>query len=286
MSKNLSPAKVQAELNKLSKTSKTQSVNDLRMVLALERIVARVEAHKILSKHFVFKGGFVLLKVTESDRFTRDVDALALGLSRKQVPKLMGEALSENLQDGLWFGDIKSNDLKAKGPYRGYNFNVAFTIGNTPTPSDPKIKKFSRINIDIGFDDALDTIPEKQTMISILSIEQPVTWSVYPFEFIFAEKLEALFSRGSNNSRSKDIYDMQLIFNKCKDRKSLLKANRKTFEKRETPTPKSFLATAQEFELSVLRTAWGSVELSTGKESFDSVWAAFLSVLRSLESKP
>lgn len=108
MRKTLSPTKVQAELNRLAKTKKTHSVNDFRMILALERIIARVEVHKILSKHFVFKGGFVLLKMTDSERFTRDVDVLAIGLSRKQVPKLMEEALSENLQDGLWCGVVCS----------------------------------------------------------------------------------------------------------------------------------------------------------------------------------
>ena len=71
----------------------------------------------------------------------------------------------------------------------------------------------------MGFGDALDSVPEKQSMPSILASEDPVTWSVYPFEFIFAEKMEALFSRGSNNSRSKDIYDMQLIFGKIKNKK-------------------------------------------------------------------
>ncbi|MBX7232249.1 MAG: nucleotidyl transferase AbiEii/AbiGii toxin family protein, partial [Bdellovibrionales bacterium] len=110
------------------------------------------------------------------------------------------------------------------------------------------------------------------------------TWSVYPFEFIFAEKMEALFSRGSNNSRSKDIYDMQLIFGKIKDKKLLRRAIQKTFENRKTPIPESFFVTAQDFELAVLRKAWGSVELSTGHESFDVVWEKFLVVLQSLES--
>ena len=43
MSKIISPNKVQAELNKLAKTTKTHSINDLRMVLALERVIARIE---------------------------------------------------------------------------------------------------------------------------------------------------------------------------------------------------------------------------------------------------
>ena len=120
MSKIITADKVRIELNKVAKLSKSHSENDLRMVLALERVIARVEAHKKLAKHFVFKGGFVLLKTTNSDRFTRDVDALALGLSSKQVPKLMAEALAKDLQDGLWFGDIKCKDLASQGPYGGY----------------------------------------------------------------------------------------------------------------------------------------------------------------------
>jgi predicted nucleotidyltransferase component of viral defense system len=287
MSKMISPEKIQLEISKLAKTTKILSVNDLRMVLALERVIARVESHKKISKHFVFKGGFVLLKTINSDRFTRDVDALAIGLSRKQVPALMEEALSQDLQDGLWFGDIKTSDLVNQGPYGGYTFNVAFTIGKAPSEKDPKIKKFSRIHIDIGFGDALESVPEKQSMPSILASPAsgaPVTWSIYPFEFIFAEKMEALFSRGSNNSRAKDIYDMQLIFEKIKDRTLLRRAIQKTFENRKTPVPESFLATAQDFELAVLRKAWGSVELSTGDEPFDTVWGKFLTVLRSLEA--
>ena len=284
MSKVISPDKIQLELNKLSKTSRTLSVNDLRMILALERVIARLENHKTLSKHFVFKGGFVLLKTVNSDRFTRDVDALAIGLSRKKVPDLVEDALSQDLQDGLWFGDVKTSDLVNQGPYGGYTFNAAFTIGTAPLAKDSKIKKFSRIRIDVGFGDALESVPEKQSMPSILASEEPVTWSVYPFEFIFAEKMEALFSRGSNNSRSKDIYDMQLIFGKIKDKKLLHKAILKTFENRKTPIPESFLATAQDFELAVLKKAWGSVELSTGEEPFDDVWKKFLKVLRTLES--
>lgn len=247
-------------------------------------MIARVESHKKLSKHFVFKGGFVLLKTINSDRFTRDVDALAIGLSRQQVPNLVVDALSQDLQDGLWFGDVKTSHLENQGPYGGYTFNAAFTIGKVASAKDPKIKKFSRIRIDVGFGDALDSVPDKQFMPSILASEEPVTWSVYPFEFIFAEKMEALFSRGSNNSRSKDIYDMQLIYGKIKDKKLLRKAIQKTFENRKTPIPESFLATAQDFELAVLKKAWGSVELSTGDEPFDDIWRKFLSVLRTLES--
>jgi hypothetical protein len=64
---------IRAALVDLSKKSPSFSINELRIILALERIVARLIAHKFLEKHLVFKGGFVLLKTLGSTRFTRDL---------------------------------------------------------------------------------------------------------------------------------------------------------------------------------------------------------------------
>ena len=89
-------------------------------------------------------------------------------------------------------------------------------------------------------------------MTSILLDSKPISWSVYPLESIFAEKLEALFSRGSANSRAKDVYDLPLIYPKC-NRAKLLTAISRTFAHRGTPLPASLLETARSFELSILR---------------------------------
>jgi hypothetical protein len=62
MSKMISPDKIQLELNKLAKAAKTLSVNDLRMILALERVIARVENHKKLSKHLFSKADLFCLR--------------------------------------------------------------------------------------------------------------------------------------------------------------------------------------------------------------------------------
>ncbi len=57
------------------------SINELRVIIALERAVARFEHEPLLAEHLVFKGGLVLLKSFDSLRFTRDADALAIGIS-------------------------------------------------------------------------------------------------------------------------------------------------------------------------------------------------------------
>lgn len=276
--------RVMDSLKKLAKDSKGNSLNELRMIVALERAIARLESHPRLSTHIVFKGGFVLLKTVDTVRFTRDVDALALGISRERVPEMVDRALKLDLDDGLWYGDFEVEDLVDQGSYGGYRFNCAFQIGDPPPKGDSKIKKLSRIHIDVGFGDPVETVPKKQPMTSILPEGKPVSWSVYPLEYIFAEKLEALFSRGSANSRAKDVYDMPLIFSKCGNKKAIIDAVLRTFTHRKTAIPDSFIATAGAFDLSILRGAWPSVELMDANHSFDESWRETLACLQYLDS--
>lgn len=272
-------------LKKLAKDGKGSSINELRMVVALERAIARLESHPRLSSHLIFKGGFVLMKTVDTVRFTRDVDALAIGVSRQRVPEMVKRALTLDLDDGLWYGDLEVEDLEDQGSYGGYRFNCAFQIGDHPKNDDPKIKKFSRIHIDMGFGDPVEFEPKKETMLSILPYGKPISWSIYPLEYIFAEKLEALFSRGSANSRAKDVYDMPLIFPKCEDKKALLRAIVRTFTHRKTEVPTSFAARANTFDLSIMRGAWPSVELMSSANSFEDSWREMMVCLAKLDAE-
>ena len=282
MNRALEGRRVMNALKKIAKEARGSSINELRMIVALERAVARLENHPRLSSHIVFKGGFVLLKTIDTSRFTRDVDALAIGISRERVSEMVARALKLDLDDGLWFGDIKTEDLVDQGSYGGYRFNCAFQIGDPPK-EESKIKKLSRIHIDMGFGDPVEVIPAKRPMTSILPDGKPVSWSVYPLEYIFAEKLEALFSRGSANSRAKDVYDMPIVFLECKDKQKLRKAVLRTFSHRSTPVPDSFESGARSFDLSVLRSAWRSVELTEQTQSFEETWDELLGCLGRLD---
>jgi hypothetical protein len=271
-------------LKALSRASKGQSINELRVIVALERAIARIEAHPRLSSHFVFKGGFVLLKTVDTPRFTRDVDALAIGVPRERVPEMIDRALKLDLDDGLWFTDLKTEDLVDQGSYGGYRFTCAFQIGEALKATDPKIKKLSRIHIDVGFGDPVESVPAKQVMRSILPEGKPVSWSVYPLEYIFAEKLETLYLRGSANSRAKDVYDLGLIFSKIPDHSALLRSIEHTFSHRKTSQPASFESEASLFDQSLLRSSWKSVELSDESTSFEMAWTRLMAGLRQLDA--
>ncbi|MCI0446524.1 nucleotidyl transferase AbiEii/AbiGii toxin family protein [bacterium] len=193
----------------LAKIDNRYSVNEIRIIVALERAIARLAQNKDLAKHLIFKGGFVLLKSYDSGRFTRDVDALAVGISKEKLKDLIAMALTEEFDDGFWFGDVRVQNLSNQGEYGAYRFDCAFHIGE---PDRKKLRKYSRIHIDINFSDRLPVSPPNQQLQSLLEDEAEIIWKVYPIEYILAEKIQIVFDRGSANSRAKDLFDLNHYF--------------------------------------------------------------------------
>ncbi len=256
------------------------SINELRIIVALERAIARLSQNKELAEHLVFKGGFVLLKSYESLRFTRDADALAVAISKEKLKKLICTALSIDLEDGLWFGDIQVQELTEQGEYGAYRFDCAFQIGE---PDLKKLRKFSRIHIDVGFSDRLPTKPANQTMPSVLEYEEPVTWRIYPIEYIIAEKIQTLFDRGSANSRAKDIYDLIYLFPRCSNWTKMISALQQTFKNRETPIPSSFFTHVKDFDRTILKAAWPGIKVLDEKNNFDKTWEILTNHLKDID---
>jgi predicted nucleotidyltransferase component of viral defense system len=281
MSQKMTGHQIMQRIKKIARNVPGGTVNELRIIFALERAVSRLETHSRLSDHLIFKGGFVLLKTIETNRFTRDLDALAYEISKKDIPELVKNALCVDLNDGVWFGDIIVEDLKDQGLYGGLRFDCAYQIGDPP-PAE-KIRKLSRVHIDVGFGDEMDSAPSRKKMSSIVYEVESISWLVYPLETIFAEKLETLFSRGSLNSRAKDVYDLQLNFTKTQDKKALFSAIHTTFQHRNTPVPASFYEIASRFDLVTLRTSWAGVQLTETSTKFNQVWDSLLEILKVLD---
>lgn len=268
-------------LKRIERDDPRLSHNELRVIIALERAIARLERHKELAEHLVFKGGFVMFKVFDSVRFTRDGDALAVGIDKEKLKTLMSHALQEDIGDGMWFGDVRVVDLEEQGKYGSYRFDVAFQIGE---PDVKKIQKLSRIHIDVGFSDRLPPRPFDSTMPSLLEHEPPITWKIYPVEYIYAEKLETLYARGSANSRAKDIYDLVYLIPACKDEKKLIAAIRQTFSNRATGLPASLVKRAEEFDKTIQKAAWPGVSVMAEKTDFEETWNDLLKHLASLNA--
>lgn len=256
------------------------TVNEVRIIVALERAIARLLRSRALEEHLIFKGGFVLLKTYQSLRFTRDGDALAVSIDKEKLKHLVSQALTVDLDDGLWFGDIQIFELEDQGRYGAYRFDCAFQVGK---PDLKKIHKLSRVHIDVGFSDQLPMKPPNQIMPSVLEKETPVSWKVYPMEYIIAEKLETLYDRGSANSRAKDIYDLIHLIPRCADKKKVTDAIKLTFKNRETLLPTLFVEKADEFDKTILRAAWPGIKVFRQKLKFDEAWEALRKQLKDLD---
>ncbi len=281
MSREVQANKIRMELTKLASTGETFSVNELRILLALERVVVRLTADRTLNKHLIYKGGFVMMKVLESERFTRDLDALGVGIDKNEVIQRVPIALGKDLGDGLWFGDIQVESLDLQGEYGALRFDAAFQIGQ---PAKKSIGKLSRIHFDVGFGDKIPTKLKPCESPSFLPSEKSVSWKVYPPEYIFSEKLQTLVARGNANSRAKDVYDLTLLFGRCADHAKLKKAVTTTFITRETPVPPSFHEMAKGLSVLQFEHAWKSVQLETTDLDFKTAWANLLKMLRDFDS--
>ena len=183
---------------KLAKIDKSLSVNEFRVVLTLERIVARLSHHPLLANHLVFKGGFVLLKTLGSSRFTRDLDALGIGFDVDEIKDRVPLALNVDLDDGFWFGDIRIKSLDDQGEYGALRFDSAYQIGDEPK-NEAGIKKLSRIHFDVGFGDAIPNQLTPLKMPTLLKDSTTTSLRVYPPEFICSEKLEKLIKQNTRN---------------------------------------------------------------------------------------
>ncbi len=271
------------ELHKIEKNGVLGlTFNQLRSIVAIERLIARLETNPILAKHLVFKGGFALLKLIENARFTHDLDASFYDISVEKLEPLIIEATYQDLQDGVFFFDVQSEQIKIIDQYPGIRYKIAFQIIES-RDLVKNVSKLSRIHFDIALGDFVPNSIMQDKMPSILKHIEPLNWRVYSPQQIFSEKLQAAVARGVANSRAKDFYDMVKLFDRVKDGDALVVAISKIFQLRKTHLPNSFHELFSGLNVFVLENAWRSV-MVINKPGFSDIWKMFLEVTRKVDS--
>ncbi|WP_141735511.1 nucleotidyl transferase AbiEii/AbiGii toxin family protein [Oligoflexus tunisiensis] len=270
---NLLPAQIKSIEARLLNIAKGhgRSPMDQRILFLLERTLARLVLDPDLHKGLIFKGGFVGMRVYGSERFTTDIDAALSGISSERAIEKIKRAMLGDLADGAWFHFERQEETDAQGDYGGLSLKFRGGLGEPPS----KIEKALRIGIDIGIGDPVTPSPiQKQIPQSIG--EGTISWSVYPVETMIAEKLHALLFLGSRNSRSKDIYDMNLFWNKA-DPLALRQAIERTFAYREFPVPQSISEAISKIDMTILKRGWASAIASVSETvDFDEILASLI----------
>ena len=265
---------IMTRLSRLAKEREVPFQNILTDFL-IERAAARLTSDRSLFDHLVFKGGYVSLRVYSSPRYTVDLDAVIRGLDRGVAVEKARAALSSNLSDEVWFRFESVQDLVAQNEYGGVRLVYRAGLGEQLTD----LKRAQIIHIDLGVGDPITPSPrEIRTTTHIF--DEPLSWKVYPLESIVAEKLHALFSHGSQNSRSKDVFDLHFLLPRA-DVELLRQALSHTFTYRGDTVPNSLGATLEDIDRTTLRRGWRSAMRDfINPPDFEEAFGAILSYLR------
>lgn len=183
------------------------------------------------SKQFIFKGGFLLQNIIGvSQRTTMDLDFKMIGrnLEDNEIYEIFNSMCIE--RDNLKYKIIEINDIKAETKYGGKTVKIEGTFYN--------IKK--TFGIDLGVGDVVTPYPKLYSYKNLI-IDEPFEILAYPIETIIAEKFETLISKGTNNSRSKDLYDLYILNKHGYDSELLNAALVNTFISRGTTFNKQYV---------------------------------------------
>lgn len=177
------------------------SYNSIQTYYFLERILKQI-ADSDFSSDFIFKGGFLLSNIIGlEERTTRDIDFSIKNFSLEE--DTLKEKFEKILKksDDISFELIDLKSIKEDDIYGGYRVEIMCKLEN--------IKEKIHIDIATG-----DPITPKEVNYSYKSIFTGENFNLkaYNIETILAEKMETIYSRGVFNSRSKDFFDVYIIY--------------------------------------------------------------------------
>lgn len=192
----------------------------------LERLLERISRSKYQG-NFILKGGLLIASMVGlHSRATMDMDATIRNhpVNENSIKTMFEEIVSIPIDDDISFsfqgvGEIRKNDA-----YGGYRISL--------TANFPPMRVPLKLDITAG-----DKITPKAIEYSYPMMFSDGTLEIFAYnlETILAEKLETVISRGDQNTRPRDYYDI-FILSKLKgheiDRDILRKALSETAKKR------------------------------------------------------
>lgn len=222
------PASIRARLLNEARES-GESYDLVLQYFVIERFLYRL-SRTDWAERLVVKGAIMLRAWgTPLGRPTRDIDFLGrLDRSPEGVAKTVRECLAVDYPDGLVFDpDIETVEINARDEYPGTRVILRGNLdGGT-----------FKLQLDVSIDDAVVPDPEWVEYPTLLDLDSPRILAYQPVTAL-AEKYETIVSKGIENSRLRDYYDIWLLSTSHSHSGSdLAAAITATFAHRETVLP-------------------------------------------------
>ena len=197
---------------------------------ALERLLYRLGISELRDR-FVLKGALLFaLWSPVSHRPTRDLDLLGYGSPNiDEIENEFRSLCGIDGGDGITFisDSIHGELIREGAEYLGVRITLNAEIDHAHI----------KLQIDIGFGDAVTPAPELISFPTLLDFPAP-RLRAYPIYTVIAEKFEAVVKLGMANTRMKDFYDLWFLAQRFEFNGDLLRrAIKATFDRRGTSLP-------------------------------------------------
>lgn len=168
----------------------------------LERLLERISVSKY-HRNFILKGGFLIAAMVGLDtRATMDMDATIKGwpVNEESIKKMFLDICKIDLHDDITFEFKKIGEIREGDEYTGYRVSLS---ANYPPMAVP-------LKLDITTGDKI-TPREIEYRFNCYWKKREISVLAYNLETIMAEKLETVISRGDQNTRPRDYYDVYIL---------------------------------------------------------------------------
>ena len=168
----------------------------------LERFLERVSLSKY-NDNYIIKGGFLIASMVGLDsRTTMDMDATIKGfpVNEKAIRNMIEDIIAIPVADDISFRLNSINEIREGNEYTGYRVALYADYEKMAVP----------LKLDITTGDMI-TPREIEYNYKLMFEERDISVLAYNLSTILAEKLETVVSRGDQNTRPRDYYDIYIL---------------------------------------------------------------------------
>ena len=168
----------------------------------LERFLERVSLSQYRDNYIV-KGGFLIASMVGLDsRATMDMDATIKGypVNEESLQKMIEDIIAVPVSDDITFRFMSIGEIREDDEYSGYRVALRADYGKMAVP----------LKLDITTGDKI-TPREIDYSYKLLMEDRSISILAYNLSTILAEKLETVVSRGDQNTRPRDFYDVFIL---------------------------------------------------------------------------
>lgn len=168
----------------------------------LERFLERVSLSRY-HDNYIIKGGFLIASMVGLDsRATMDMDATIKGypVNEEAIRKMGEDIIAVPVEDAIHFCLKSVREIREGDEYTGYRVALTANYEKMAVP----------LKLDITTGDKI-TPREIEYSYKLMMEDRSIRVLAYNLSTILAEKLETVVSRGDQNTRPRDYYDIYIL---------------------------------------------------------------------------